>query len=255
MEINSFFMSWDPLGTKMIVCAGAEIYSKPLVTLEAQEFFVRQANILLIDAQKLESKPLPGASTTEYMETFPAWSPDGKTIIFARAEEMGDEWHETRFNLYRLPFNDGNGGTPEPVPGAAENGVSSFFPRFSPDGKWLCFNQADWSSLVAPTADLFIMSTEPGAHPRKLECNVDYAMDSHHCWSSNSRWLLFATKRDDGVFATVWLSEIDENGRASPPVQIPTDQESMMCYNVPEFMKYAMPIDGADIVRETGYVD
>ncbi len=256
LGINSFFMSWDPLGTKMIACKGVEIYSKPLVTLEAQEFFVRHADIVVVDAKTLKEEPLPGASTAEYMETFPAWSPDGKTILFARAEEMGDEWHETKFNLYRLAYNDGKGGTPEPVSDACDNGLSNFFPRFSPDGKWIVFNKADWSSLVAPTADLYIMSTQPGSRPRKLECNVDYAMDSWHSWSSNSRWLLFATKRRDGIFATVMMTEIDENGHASPPIELPTkDGNTMMCYNVPEFMKYSFPIDSKDIVAKTGWLD
>jgi len=130
--------------------------------------------------------------------------------------------------------------------------MSNYAARFSPDGKWIVFNKADYSSLVAPTSDLWILSTEEGAMPRKLECNVDEAGDSHHSWSSNSRWLLFASKRDDGVFARMYLTEIDERGRASPPVEVPFLQQRMLCHNVPEFLRYSVPIDGMDILDKTG---
>ena len=112
----------------------------------------------------------------------------------------------------------------------------------------MAFNKANKSSLVNPTARLWIVSTQKGAMPRELECNCGYAMDSHHSWSANSRWLVFASKRDDGIFARLYLTEIDENGHASPPVELPTRGNTMMCYNVPEFLKDRLPMDGDSIL-------
>ena len=48
------------------------------------------------------------------------------------------------------------GHTVVPIPGASANGASNYAPRYSPDGKWIVFNKADWSSLVAPTSDLWL---------------------------------------------------------------------------------------------------
>ncbi len=251
LNINSFFMSWDPKGTKVAGTEGHAVTVRPLITLETQEFYVLIADIMIVDSKTLETTALPGASTPQYMESFPSWSPDGKTIAFARADEMREKFSEKRFDLCTVPYNDGKGGEPTLVRGASRNEKSNFAPRFSPDGKWIVFNMADWSSLVAPTADLWIVSTEEGAMPRKLECNYDYAMDSHHSWSSNSRWLLFASKRDDGVFARIYFTEIDEDGHASPPVEMPVLEDSMMCYNVPEFLKYEIEIDAEDVLRKT----
>ena len=256
LNINSFFMSWSPEGRAVAVTGGYRVTVRPLVTLETQEFYVLTADIMIVDSKTLEVQPLQGASEPEYMESFPTWSPDGQTIVFARAKEITIEegFAERRFNLYRVPYNNGRGGVAQPIPGASHNEMSNYAPRFSPDGKWLVFNQADWSSLVAPTADLWIVSTEDGAMPRKLECNVPYAMDSHHSWSSNGRWLLFASKRDDGIFARVYLTEIDEDGHASPPVELPTIEDNMMCYNVPEFLRCRAHIDAEDILAKTSFL-
>lgn len=253
LNVNSFFMSWDPAGRKVATTVGRSIISKPLITLETQEFYVMNADIHILDAEAdpLTFHPLPGASEADYLETLPDWSPDGKTIVFSRTTHVeGQDPSNKRYDLYQVPYNEGQGGTPKPVIGASHNGRSNYFARFSPDGKWLVFNQADYSALVAPTADLWIVSTEPDAVPRKLECNVDYAMDSHHSWSSNSRWLMFATKRDDGIFTRIYLTEINEEGHASAPVELPTTEYTMKCYNIPEFLAYNLPIDSERMLEE-----
>jgi Tol biopolymer transport system component len=46
-------------------------------------------------------------------------------------------------------------------------------------------------------------------------------MDSWHSWSSDSRWLLFASKRG-GQTTRVYLSRISEAGSASAPIEIVT---------------------------------
>jgi hypothetical protein len=257
-DVKAYFMNWDHRGERLVVTAGSSIYSRPLITLETQVFYVLGADLRIFDARNGENWLLPGASTRENAEAFPTWSADGKTIMFCRAAELPG-WRERtlrprlQFDLYRVPYNDGKGGEATPVPGAHDNGRSNFTPRYSPDGKWVVFNKASFGALVKPDSDLWILSTEQGATPRELECNDHRAMDSHHCWSSNSRWLLFATKRDDGIFARAYLAEIDENGHASPAVELPRLTDPMMCCNVPEFMRYTGPIDRRDMRIKTMY--
>ncbi len=100
-------------------------------------------------------QPLPGADDPHYVQTGGVWSPDGKWIVFARAEAReprlpgqapalhANDPNETQiqYDLYRIPFNDGSGGTPEPIKGASQNGMSNNFPKISPDGKWIVFVQ------------------------------------------------------------------------------------------------------------------
>jgi len=65
---------------------------------------------------------------------------------------------------------------------------------------------------------------------------VGYAADSWHSWSSNGRWLVFASKRDDGVYARLYLTHIDGNGRASPAVRLPLKERLRESFNIPEFL-------------------
>ena len=82
-------------------------------------------------------QPLPGADDPRYVQASAVWSPDGKYLVFARAEakdayppgaplaERSNDPNETqvRYDLYRIPFDDGRGGKPEPIAGASANGV------------------------------------------------------------------------------------------------------------------------------------
>ena len=104
--------------------------------------------------------PLPGANDPQYVQTNPSWSPDGQYLVFARAKalDMEDDGKPLasrreayeflqsqktaspfRFDLYRIPFNGGRGGEAEVLPGAANNGFSNFYPKYSPDGRWIVF--------------------------------------------------------------------------------------------------------------------
>ena len=148
----------------------------------------------------------------------------------------------TKFQLWRVPFNGGDGGKGEPLPHVhdeeAKTGEpkSSYYPRFSPNGKWFTFTRSDGGSLIKSSSDIWIMPADFSEAPRKLQSNVEHAADSWYSWSSNGRWIVFASKRDDGVFARLYLTHIDEDGDASPPVALPLSDPPMMSFNIPEFV-------------------
>lgn len=67
------------------------------------------------------------------------------------------------------------------------------------------------------------------------------ASESFHNWSSNSRWIIFTSRRDDGYFSLPYIAHIDENGIAAKAFMLPQrnpsyyyDQE-LMSYNMPDF--------------------
>ena len=190
---------------------------------------------------------LPGADDRRYVQTNPAWSPDGKEIVFLRAEgrlaypsaeraQFANDPRETQiqFDIYRIPFNDGKGGAAEPVPGGSRNGKSNSFPKFSPDGKWLVFVQCRKGLLMRPDSELYIMPAQGGV-PRRMTCNTA-RMNSWHSWSPNSRWLVFSSKCNT-PFTQMFLTHVDENGNDTPPVLIPNSTAANRAVNLPEFAR------------------
>ena len=151
-------------------------------------------------------EPLPGADDPKYVQTDGVWSPDGKYIVFARAEARdprppgqgrathANDAHEAqiKYDLYRIPFNGGKGGRPSGLSEPLKWGMSNNFPKISPDGKWIVFVQCKNGQLMRPDSQLYIIPAGGGT-ARRLRANTRL-MNSWHSWSPNGRWLVFSSK-------------------------------------------------------------
>jgi tetratricopeptide (TPR) repeat protein len=192
-------------------------------------------------------EPLPGADDPRYVQTDGVWSPDGKYIVFARAEakepyppdgrmaEYANDPIEVQvqYDLYRVPFNDGRGGRPEPIAGASANGMSNTFPKVSPDGKWIVFVQNQNGQLMRPDSQLYIVPAE-GGKARRMRCNTRL-MNSWHSFSPNGRWLVFASK-SRSPYTQMYLTHIDEQGNDSPAILVDNATAANRAVNLPEFV-------------------
>ena len=201
---------------------------------------------------------LPGADDPEYVQTDGVWSPDGKYIVFARAEARdphapgqplathANDPNETqiKYDLYRIPFNNGLGGTPERIVGASENGMSNNFPKVSPDGKWIVFVECKNGQLMRPDSKLYIVPFQ-GGKARMLRANT-WRMNSWHSFSPNGRWLIFSTKARS-PYTQMVLTHLDEEGDSSPPIFIDNATASNRAVNLPEFVNIAG--DGIDEIK------
>ncbi len=203
-------------------------------------------------------EPLPGADDPKYVQTDGVWSPDGKYIVFARAVARdprpagqpaathANDLNETQiqYDLYRMPFNGGKGGTPAPIMGASQNGMSNNFPKISPDGKWIVFVQCKNGQLMRPDSQLYIIPASGGT-PRRLRANTRL-MNSWHSWSPNGRWLVFSSKARS-PYTQMYLTHIDENGNSSPAILIDNATASNRAVNLPEFVN--INPDGIDQIE------
>ena len=198
-------------------------------------------------------QPLPGADDPLYVQTDAVWSPDGKYLVFARAEakdpyppdgklaEYANDPKELQiqYDLFRIPFNGGQGGQPEPIAGASANGMSNTFPKVSPDGRWIVFVQCRNGQLMRPDSQLYIVPVE-GGQARKMRCNTSL-MNSWHSFSPNGRWLVFSSK-SRGPYTKMYLTHLDEEGNDSPAILIENPTAANRAANLPEFVN--IPPDG-----------
>lgn len=192
-------------------------------------------------------KPLPGADDPNYVHTDATWSPDGKYLVFARAKARAshppgvtkatyaNDPNETQiqYDLYRIPFNDGRGGTPTPIAGASANGMSNSFPKISPDGRWIVFVQARNGQLMRPDSKLYIVPAE-GGDARRMRANTPL-MNSWHSFSPNGRWMVFSSK-SRSPYTEMFLTHIDADGHDTPAIVIENSTAANRAVNIPEFV-------------------
>jgi tetratricopeptide (TPR) repeat protein len=192
-------------------------------------------------------QPLPGADNPDFVQTSAFWSPDGKYLIYSRAaardpypagykrSTYANDPNETQiqYDLYKIPFNEGKGGTPERIVGASENGMSNNFPKVSPDGKWIVFVECKNGLLMRPDSKLYIVPIEGGV-ARPLESNLP-RMNSWHTFNPNGHWLAFSSK-SPSLYTHLYLTHIDDQGHASPPVVVENATAANRAVNIPEFL-------------------
>ncbi len=212
-----------------------------------QVFFPTRGILAWWSRESGKLRPLPGADDPRFVQAGAFWSPDGRYLIYSRAEakdpypagrkpaQYANDPNETqiRYDLYRIPFNDGRGGSPEPIAGASGNGMSNNFPKVSPDGKWIVFVQNRNGFLMRPDSELFIVPFQ-GGKARRLQCNLP-RMNSWHSFSPNGRWLVFASK-GRSLYTQMYLTHIDDNGEASPAILVEDATAANRAVNLPEFL-------------------
>jgi tetratricopeptide (TPR) repeat protein len=218
-----------------------------------QVFYPTRGILAWYDRATGQRHSLPGADDPRYVQTDGVWSPDGKYIVFARAEarepytpgtklpEHANDPEETQiqFDLYRIPFNDGKGGQAVPIAGASHNGMSNTFPKVSPEGRWIVFVKCRNGQLMRPDSQLYIVPAQGGV-ARRMRCNTPL-MNSWHSFSPNGRWLVFSSK-SRSPYTQMFLTHLDEEGNDSPAILIDNATAANRAVNLPEFVN--IPPDG-----------
>ena len=90
-------------------------------------------------------------------------------------------------------------------------------------------------------ADLWLLDLQSGEARAMSEINSKDT-ESYHTWSSNGRWVVFSSRRDDGGYTRPFIAHIDGNGKGSKPFELPQEdpdyhRQFVKSYNIPEFMR------------------
>ncbi|MDE7097126.1 MAG: hypothetical protein K2O47_06505, partial [Muribaculaceae bacterium] len=213
------------------------------------EVFDLRSDIILYDIKAKTIRNV--ANDPELLETYPAWHPDGKSLYYAAArypegvtaETQKDHYSEMRYDILRRRFDPANGvfSEPDTVVAASAQLQSALHPRISPDGRWLLYCKAPYGTFHLPheESDLFMTDLETGEERRLENANSDRP-ESYHSWSSNSKWIVFSSRREDGQFTRPYIAYVNEDGVDSKAFVMPQKDPShyadfMKSYNVPEF--------------------
>ena len=158
-------------------------------------YSVRGGGIFIVGATGEEARRLTTFGSN------PAWSPDGRQIVFG-SEEVNSAYNVN--NTGTLWTVDASGGEPKRLDPNGARGV--YQPSWSPSGKQIAF----WS-VVGGQRDL---ETIPAAGGPRVKITNDPMVNWAPVWSPDGKHLYFASDR--GGTMGVWRIPVDEgSGRAT----------------------------------------
>lgn len=137
-------------------------------------------------------------------------------------------------------------GPPVVEMNCADMGLSASVPRISPDGRYLLFTLGQFGQfhIWHHSSDLFVKDLLTGNIYPLTATNSSNA-DSYHTWSSNGRWIVFSSRRDDGSYTRPYIAYFDRKGKGHKAFLLPQEDPEqnlllMKSYNVPELTKTAV---------------
>lgn len=238
---------------------------------EKIEVMDESSDLLLYDVTKNEVCHI--LRTDNDLETFPCWAPDGKRLYFCnanvthlldpalpdstRTQQLMVQYDSIFYNLMSVSFDPKTRlfGEPRIEVDAASMHKSISVPRVSPDGRYVLYTQGDYGQfhIWHKSSDLWIKDLQTDSCYMLKEANSDDA-ESFHSWSSNGRWMVFASRRMDGNYSRAFLSYFDKNGHTHKAFVIPQEDPEynillLKSFNVPELTKDSVTISAADISK------
>ena len=278
---SGVYPAWHPWLKLIVYSTDKTLQSFHTTDSNKIEVYDLASDIIAYNIDKGEVTNLEN-DTTE-LEVFPAWAPDGKTLYYCSAHyerkdysktataELLKRCKELKYNIYKKSFDPETMqfGPRELVFAADAHNQSATLPRVSPDGRWLVFTMAEFGyfHIWHHDADLWAMdlSEECGVRSEERKAQPIAAVnspdtESYHSWSSNGRWLVVSSRRDDGTFTRPFFAHIDKDGRWSKPFELPQrdpdyHRQFLCSYNIPEFMHGPVeiaPQTFADVLKGEG---
>ena len=223
------------------------------------EVFDTASDLQVYDVEKNELLLSPLLKQDSVYETYPVFSADGRSLYFCAARALPEGSHQLdsiRYNLCRIDFNPETGtfgDQIETVVDAASQQKSVSFPRPSYDGRFLCYTLSDYGqfSIWHHEADLWLLDlrsekgevkSEKLAAARPMDGANSKDTESFHNWSTNSRWLVVSSRRDDGLFTRPYFCHVDKDGNVTKAFMLPQRNPRrfyrgrFMSFNVPDFI-------------------
>jgi hypothetical protein len=250
------YLSWHPSG-RLIAFSANKLSLFFHAIGETRDVFDASSNLGIYRVDSNVVVFPPPIALTNRNETWPAWSPDGRHLYYCSvAPARVDRFRQIRYDLMRVSYDIDHDqwGEPEVLVSARDTGLSANQPKVSPDGRFVLFCLCQYGNfpIYQPSSDLYVLDLSTRRHHR-LDINSDQT-DSWHCWSSNGRWVVFSSKRLDGLFARPFFSYVDEQGQFHKPFVLPQEDPAfyeayLKTFNVPELVRGTVTVKQDALAR------
>lgn len=260
MPVAATYGDWHPSGRYAVFSWNCVVPALRAQGSRRMEVYDTASDLLVADFDTGTLRTAPLVSGTDAFETFPTFSPDGRWIYFCRAPftALPDSVEQLRYSLVRIAFDAATGclgDTLETVWDAAAQGGSASFPKLSPDGRRLLFCRSDFGTFPIwhRETTLQMLDLATGCVDSLPQLAGD-ASSSYHSWSSDGRWIAFASKRGDGQYGRVYFAHVAADGTVSTPFLLPQrdaqhDRLFLKSYNIPDLGSSPVPFSVRDVQR------
>ena len=238
---------WHPSGDYCAFSTNQTRQGFHVIAQERIEVFDLSSDIFVYHPATHEILTDSLIQTKDWSENSPVFSPDGKSLYYmtCKQQEYPTHYKQEQYNLCRIAFDPATGKFGDHVDtlfNAVAQGKSLTWPRPSYDGKYILFTLMDYGyfSIWHEESDQWLLDLQTGEARPLDEINSPRA-DSYHNWNINSHWIVFTSRRDDGLYSRLYLASIDEQGRATKPFLLPQQNpkeyydESLYSFNTPDF--------------------
>ncbi|MCQ2196150.1 MAG: hypothetical protein MJZ60_01340 [Bacteroidaceae bacterium] len=240
---------WHPSGRYVAYSTNATSQLFHIADPNRIEVFDTASDLQVYDVDNNELLLSPLLKQDSVYETYPVFSADGRSLYFCAARALPEgslQLDSIRYNLCRIDFDPitGNfGSSIDTIVYAEDQRKSVSFPRPSYDGRFLCYTLSDYGqfSIWHHEADLHLLDLSTGKSRPMTEINSKDT-ESFHNWSSNSRWMVFSSRRDDGLFTRPYFCHVDSEGHVSKPFMLPQQdprrfyRDRFLSFNAPDFI-------------------
>ncbi|MEA2077960.1 MAG: cytochrome C biosynthesis protein [Candidatus Marinimicrobia bacterium] len=259
------YASWHPNGAYIVFSAnsvnGRDVNQSSIHLINGAD---SKSDLVVYDIENNVFYTDSSVFNSQYWESYPSWSSDGKSIYFCRANVLNAKNHndltKIQYNLMKIEFNidTHQWSKPETIIDAVSLDRSIAFPRISPDGRYLMFTLYDFGvfSIFRNISDLAIYDIKEKRSYLLNSVNTRET-ESYHSWSSNGKWVVYSSKYPDGECGRPHIAAFDpETGLTSKGFILPQKDPEfydrfILSFNIPELYHTRSGLKQSDLLKAT----